>query len=299
MFRNALFGLQEKNIYLQSKSNRRETADLHMHTTYSDGVCSPFELIDFAHKKGVHTISITDHDNLESYDIAKTYAAEKNVQLIPGIEISAVWNTRDIHILGYFCDSSNLTLNLALKEQAKRRKERLKLILKKLEAMGVNLSYEKVISYSQDGSIGRPHIAQALLDEEYVKTFQEAFQIYLGDDAGAYVERKGISVEQTIRLIQQAGGVAVLAHPMRSKCDEIIPDMVEWGLAGIETYCYSQKGAAARKYSDLAKRYNIVGAGGSDFHTPQGACHIGDLKMPVDVIDSLYEKLGSQKAQNI
>ncbi|HPW95279.1 MAG TPA: PHP domain-containing protein, partial [Fibrobacteraceae bacterium] len=143
-------------------------ADLHMHTTLSDGNLSVEELVTFCKRKGLRCISITDHDNLDSYKMALKPAEEAEIELIPGIEISAVWQGKDIHILGYYCDPTNLALNIELEDFAKQRITRVKAIVKKLNALGIDITFEKVLSYCKGKVIGRPHVAMSLVDEEYI-----------------------------------------------------------------------------------------------------------------------------------
>ena len=224
-----------------------------MHSTLSDGSLTVPELIELASHSKVKAISITDHDNLDSFELGQGLAAEKGIELIPGIEISAVHKGKDVHILGYFFDVHNLALNLEMREQVKNRQQRVRQILKKLEKLGIHISMEKVARLAGGGVMGRPHIAQAMVEEEYVNTFSDAFSEYLGDTGAAFVEKKGLSVEQSIELIRRAGGISVLAHPLKSGLNEVIPEMAQWGLGGIETYCHGQKGNAGRSYRDLAK----------------------------------------------
>ena len=215
-------------------------ADLHLHTNLSDGSLTPLEVVKLSKRKGLRCISVTDHDTLASYSATKPYADELGIEIIPGIEVSSVWQGRDVHILGYFCDPTNLAMNMELEESAKQRISRAKAILKKLSSLGVNLSFEKVMTYCKGKVVGRPHIAMALVDEEYVSNFGEAFNKYLADGAPAFVEKRGLNPQQTIRLIENAGGIAVLAHPYKSNVDNLIPDLVEVGLKGIETYSPAQ-----------------------------------------------------------
>lgn len=273
-------------------------ADLHLHTNLSDGNLSADELLLLCKRKGLRCISITDHDNLDSYKLAQKPAEELGIELIPGIEISAVWQGKDIHILGYFCDPTNLALNIELEDFAKQRIVRVKAIVKKLNALGLDITFEKVLTYCKGKVIGRPHIAMSLLDEEYISSFSEAFTKYLGDGCAAFVEKKGLNPQQTIRLIENSGGIAVLAHPYKSGVDDaLLENMVEWGIKGIETYTPGQKGTTARKYREIAVRYNLVGTGGSDFHA-EGATHApGCMKMPYTVVEELRERREKSRAE--
>lgn len=272
-------------------------ADLHLHTNLSDGSLSPLEVVKLAKRRGLGCISITDHDTLDSYMATKPYADMLGVELIPGIEVSSVWQGRDVHILGYFCDPTNLAMNMELEESAKQRVSRAKAILKKLSQFGVNVHFEKVMSYCKGKVVGRPHIAMALVDEEYVPNFGEAFNRYLGEGAPAFVEKRGLNPQQTIRLIENAGGIAVLAHPYKSKVDELIPNLVEAGLKGIETYSPAQKGAVARRYRELAEHYHLVGSGGSDFHSESSPYGPNCMKMPYTVVEELRERREKSRAE--
>lgn len=273
-------------------------ADLHMHTNLSDGELSVEELISLCKRKGLRCISITDHDNLDSYSLAVNVAKQAEIEIIPGIEISSVWQGRDIHILGYFCDPTNLALNMALDEFAKQRIVRVKAIIKKLNGLGIDLNYDKVASYCHGKVIGRPHVAMSLVAEEYISSFGEAFTKYLGEGCVAFVEKKGLNPQQTIRMIENAGGIAVLAHPYKSGVDEdFIKDCVEWGIQGIETYSPAQKGNVARKFRDIAAKYNLIGTGGSDFHTDHGATMVNCMKMPYTVVDELRERREKCRAE--
>ena len=260
-------------------------ADLHLHTKLSDGNLEVEELLRLCKRKGLRCISITDHDNLDSFKLAEEPAKQIGLEIIPGIEISAVWQSKDIHILGYFCDPTNLALNMELEDFAKQRVSRAKAIIKKLNALGIDITFEKVNSYCK-------------VDEEYISNFSEAFSKYLGDGCVAFVEKKGLNPQQTIRLIENAGGIAVLAHPYKSGLsDEFIENMVEWGIQGIEVYSPAQKGAVARKYKDMAHKYGLIGTGGSDFHTESGTYPPGCMKMPYSVVQALRERREKSRAE--
>ncbi|WP_407442397.1 PHP domain-containing protein [Fibrobacter sp.] len=273
-------------------------ADLHLHTRLSDGTLPVEDLLTLSKRKGLRCISITDHDNLDSFKLAEGPANDIGLEIIPGIEISAVWQGKDIHILGYYCDPTNLALNMELEDFAKQRITRVKAIIKKLNALGIDITFEKVHSYCKGKVIGRPHIAMTMVDEEYIGTFAEAFTKYLGDGCVAFVEKKGLNPQQTIRLIENAGGIAVLAHPYKSGLsDEFIENMVEWGIQGIEVYSPAQKGAVGRKYKEMAQKYGLVGTGGSDFHSEGSANSPNCMKMPYTVVQALRERREKSRAE--
>lgn len=264
--------------------------DLHMHSTLSDGTLSVAEMVDVAAKRKLAAIAITDHDNIDSWNQGKSLADHAGIELIPGVEISSAWEGSDIHILGYFFDPSNLALNQMMDRSKRRRLLRAKAMVRKLDRLGMPIRFEKVLSYVQGGTVGRPHIARALLEEEYVKTFQEAFERWLGPKCPAYVETDCLTPMEAIALIHNAGGAAVMAHPMHTDRDDVIPLMVEAGLKGIEVYCHRIPSAVRRKYQDIARRYNLVWTGGSDSHGERPGCPgIGSVKVARTVVEKLLE----------
>ena len=282
----------------ETSRQKAEFADLHLHTNLSDGSLSPLEVVKLCKRRGLRCISVTDHDTLDSYMATKPYADMLGIELVPGIEVSSVWQGRDVHILGYFCDPTNLAMNMELEESARQRISRAKAILKKLSQFGVNIHFEKVMGYCKGKVVGRPHIAMALVDEEYVSNFGEAFNKFLGEGAPAFVEKRGLNPQQTIRLIENAGGIAVLAHPYKSGIDALIPDLVEAGLKGIETYSPAQKGSVAKRYRELAEHYGLVGTGGSDFHTENSPYAPNCMKMPYAVVEELRERREKSRVES-
>ncbi|MDR1760198.1 MAG: PHP domain-containing protein [Fibrobacter sp.] len=282
---------------MSAVKKKPEFADLHLHTNLSDGVLSVDEVVKLSLRKGLRCISITDHDDLDSYRLAQKSAEGSGLEIISGIEISSVWQGKDIHILGYFCDPTNLALNLELKEAAKARMIRVRAIVKKLNLLGIDITFEKVMTYCKGRILGRPHVAMSLVDEEYVSSFSDAFTKYLGEGSPAFVEKKGLTPGQTIRLIENAGGIAVLAHPYKTSADLLIENLVEWGLKGIETYSPSQKGNAGKRYREIAKRFHLVGTGGSDFHFEGGPNGINSMKMPYSVVEELRERRENSRAE--
>lgn len=286
-----------KKINAKTVKTKTGYVDLHLHTCLSDGQLTVEQLIRTAKSKGLKCISITDHDDMDSYRQGKALAEELDIELIPGIELSTVHNGKDIHILAYFCDITNLAMNLELAEQARRRQTRVRAIIRKLNSLGIDLTYEKVQSYRTGRVIGRPHIANALLAEEYVGSFNDAFNRYLGDKGKAFVEKKGITPQQSIKIIENAGGIAVMAHPYKTNADYLIEDLVECGLKGIETYSYGQKGNIGKKYREIVRKYNLVGTGGSDYHNANSGAAMGSLRIPYNVVTLLKEAREKSRAQ--
>jgi len=267
--------------------------DFHMHSTHSDGELSVRDLIDYCVEQGVTAMSITDHDNIEAYEEGREYAAAAGIGFIPGVEISSVWEGRDIHILGYLYEPTHLRLNQTLMRLRERRRLRAQEIVRRLAERGLQVDYEVLLQRSKGGSLGRAHIASVLVEQEYVSSFHDAFARYLGTGTTLMegIESEKLSPQAAIELILEAGGVPVLAHPGRTNQDAAIESMVDCGLKGIETYCHSHNPAGFRKYKEIAKRYGLFCSGGADFHAKReddrGAP--GSLRVPLQVLDRIQE----------
>jgi len=279
---------------IRSQQERdKEFVDLHMHSTFSDGTLSVRDLIDHCHEKGLAAIAITDHDNIDSYEEGREYAESLGMELIPGVELSSNADGSDIHILGYLFDHTHLRLNQTLVELRARRRIRAMEIVRRLEEHGISLSYDRVAARAHGGSIGRAHIAAQLLEEEYVATFQEAFNKYLGNDAELMheVDTVKLTPDEAIRLILEAGGIPVLAHPAKTNRDDLLDRLVDSGLMGIETYCHGQSQATYHKYREYARKHRLICSGGADFHVRRqdGRNSPGSLNVPYKVLDMLRE----------
>lgn len=278
---------------IRSQIPPKEFVDLHMHSTLSDGTLSVGTLIDLCCDQGLSAIAVTDHDNIDSFEEGREHAERMGIEYVPGVEISSSVEGSDIHILGYLFDPTHLKLNKTLIELRTRRVDRAKQIVSRLETKGVTVSYERVMARAHGGSVGRAHIATQLMEEEYVSTFQEAFNKYLGNDSDVMAELDTVklSPQEAIELILEAGGVPVLAHPSKTNRDDLLEKFVEYGLMGIETYCHGQTNATCQKYKAFALKHKLVCSGGADFHTkrPDGKNSPGSLKVPYKVLDLLKE----------
>lgn len=273
-----------------SSSRDHELVDLHCHSTLSDGTLSVREMLDVAVRRKLSALAITDHDNIDSFTVGLPIARELGIDLVPGVEISSYDGESDVHILGYFFDPTNLALNQTLERIKRRRVLRVKAMVRKLNKLGMELRLERVLSYVHGGTVGRPHIARALLEEEYVGSFQEAFEKWLSPGMPAYVDSEGLNPVQAVALIRNAGGVAVMAHPHHTNRDIIIPRLVEAGLSGIEIYCWKMPQSATRRYQEIARKHNLVLTGGSDSHGEKpGIPGIGSVRVSRSVLDKLLE----------
>lgn len=275
----------------------KEFVDLHMHSTFSDGALPVKDLIDYCLAQGLTAIAVTDHDNIDSFEEGREYAESRGLEFVPGVEISSAADGSDIHILGYMFDPTHLRLNRTLVELRARRVDRAKEILERLGKRGLNLSYDRVAARAHGGSVGRAHIAAQLVEEEYVATFQDAFNLYLGNDSDlmAELDTVKLSPAEAISLILEAGGVPVLAHPCKTNRDDLLEMLVESGLKGIETYCHGQSHANYQKYRDFAQRRNLICTGGADFHVkrPDGRNAPGSLRIPYKVLNLIREAKGT------
>ena len=244
-------------------------ADLHIHSSYSDGMLSPEEIIELAIKQGVRYISITDHDSISSqYIINKN---DTDVIIIPGIEFSTEYNDLEIHILGYFVDINNEKLNEVVNKLRKSRIERTHKILDKLKDSNVYIDIDE-IAIDKDTSIGRGNIANAIVKRGYAENYKEAFSKYLIKGKSAYVKGEKVSYKEVLNAINAAGGIPVLAHPgkiYRSiETENIIRELKCYGLKGIEVYHPSHTQEQINNFYNLSKKFKLVITGGSDFHGP-------------------------------
>lgn len=269
----------------------RKYVDLHIHTKFSDGECSVQQIFGMAKERNINAISITDHDNVDSYPQAIPLGSKMGIEVITGTELSCVFNGLDIHILGYFIDLNNITLKNKLHEMKEARFIRARKMVKNLNNQGIDLRFETVLKIAGEGAIGRPHIATAMLNEELIYSFKEAFEKYIGYESPAYVEKLKLSPKEIFDLILNAGGIPVLAHPGVTRVDEFIPKFVKDGLVGIEAYHSEHTSTLKRFYKEYCKKNQLVLTGGSDFHSQtQTRAIIGEPKVPYSIVEKLKLK---------
>ena len=275
---------------MSASSPAAGVADLHTHTNYSDGTDSPERLVTLAKELGFSAIAITDHDTMESLPIAQPVADRLGLTLIPGIEMSASTESLEVHVLGFFLDPSHRGLHQHLIEQQARRVERVKEMVQRLNRVGLKITAEEVFTVAGGGTVGRPHVAQVLVDHGYITTRAEAFSKYIGPDDPGFVPGSTILPERIIRLILDAGGVPVLAHPMYLKRDELIDMFVRQGLAGLEVYHSGHTPELIRRYEALARGHGLLMTGGSDYHgTSKEGSPIGSVRVPMALVEALRQ----------
>ena len=251
------------------KTGGHMKADLHLHSTASDGVLTPQSLVRRAAERGFHVIALSDHDSTAGICEAQQTAKELDLTVIPAVELSCGAH-REIHILGYGFDAANQALLEFCAARRAQREERTAQMIEKLCQMGMPVSLERVREMAK-GVMGRPHVARALVEAGYVKSVSEAFDRFIASGKPAYVPKEDVRVSEAVRLIRQAGGVAVLAHPMELKMGEMAIEALvhEWkgqGLAGIEVWHPSAANNHAAFLLGLARREGMLVTGGSDFH---------------------------------
>ncbi len=276
---------------LSESTQTKKNVDLHIHTTFSDGASTVKEVLEAAHYKGMSAISITDHDCTDAYPLAFELGEQLGIEVIPGVELSSEIDGTDIHVLGYFIDIENPLLVSKLDEMKDARYYRAKKIVENLNKQGIDLRFETVLSIAGLGAIGRPHIAAAMLKEELVYSFREAFDKYIGYGSTAYVEKLKMHPKEVFDLVKQAGGVPVLAHPGVTHVDERILEFIREGLQGIEVYHMEHPASAERHYTRIAKKHHLAISGGSDFHSSnQNRSEIGIPQVPYTTVRSLKDK---------
>lgn len=276
--------------------------DLHVHTTASDGLHSPEEVVRMAQEAGLAAVAITDHDTTEGIPTALAEGERIGMTVIPGIEISSIAGGQDIHVLGYYMNIADDELQERLRDLRAVRDRRNEMMAAKLNELGIPLDlaavYDQHAERLQAGqTVGRPHLAEWLLAHGYVGSVKEAFDRYLGKEGAAYVNPPRIHPLEAIAIIRRAGGVAVLAHPGLYDQDELIAELVAGGLAGIETRHSDHSPETEAHYDRLAAAYGLFATGGSDFHGSRGgeSFHgpVGNRRVAMTVVDQLNEKKGT------
>jgi hypothetical protein len=270
--------------------------DLHTHTTASDGRCTPAELVARASDAGVTVLSVTDHDTVAACDAVAAACEAARIEFVPGIEITAVRDAADVHVLGYFLDTQSPPLRTFLAEQRQRRIDRIGRMIAKLAEAGVRLDADAILRPALDDptkSAARPWIARALVAAGYATSTNEAFALWLSRGRPAFVAREGASPENVIARIHAAGGIASMAHPGLLKRDNWIAGFVEAGMEAIEAHHTEHDPDATARYRLMAQRFSIAVSGGSDYHADEshGAPHPGSTSLPREDYEALKRRV--------
>jgi predicted metal-dependent phosphoesterase TrpH len=272
--------------------------DLHVHTTASDGVLSPSELVRYGKTKGLQAIAITDHDTIEGLEEGLQEAEKIGFEVIPGVEISAEHSPGSMHLLGYFLDIHHPLLKERLQCLQKARAERNPKIVENLNRLGVKITFEEVVEASGGGQVGRPHFAEVLLEKGYVRSFQEAFERFLKKGAPAYVDKVRFTPKEALHFIKEAGGVAVLAHPKTlglngcQALENLLHRLVEDGLKGVEVFYPEHSALEVAQFKTMVERNGLLMTGGTDYHgIDKDGLDIGvgrgEMRLPYSIVESL------------
>lgn len=268
--------------------------DLHVHTDYSDGLYSPEKLIDLAIINDLDGVAITDHDTIDGIESALTYCKKfNNFKVIPGIEFGCIYNDEEVHILGYFIDFKNKDLVDITLELKRSRINRGAKMVEKINDLGYGLTLEDVIEYSGNEYIGRPHIGRAMVKKGYVESVAEAFNKYLARGKAAYVERYKITIEDTISLIKNCGGIPVLAHPGLLIDKNIIKHCINSGIDGIECIHSKHSKEQTKEFNEIANSFGLIKTGGSDFHGDKEVNNptLGQYWVDISKIPKFWERI--------
>ena len=239
--------------------------DLHTHTTYSDGANTPQQLIQKAKAVGIDVLSITDHDNINGIKEAVQIGKSLGVEIIPGVEISSEISNREIHILGYFFDIENQELEHYLNFFREERIKRAGRIVNKLRNFGFSITLEDVLNKAKNSAVGRPHIAQVMLEKGIVSSYYEAFNKYIGNGSPAHEKKVHLSPQSAFRIISDAGGLSFIAHPGNLQ-ESLLKDLIESGVDGIEVTHPSHSPQQQKFYKGIVNSYFLLESGGSDYH---------------------------------
>lgn len=266
--------------------------DLHVHSNHSDGLKSVGEIVRLAQARRLRAIAITDHDVTSGVQEAIEAGLRHGVEIVPGIEISAMCLGCETHILGYFIDPLYPPLQQFAENFRRHRCERAREILRKLIPHGIDIPFDLLQLRAGHSAIGRPHIADLLVEEGFVFSFQEAFNKYLAYNRPAYVPKIHVEAEQAIQLIQQAGGLAFLAHPAVGIADEAIYQLIDCGLDGLETLHPKHSSSQIAYYQELARKWELAETGGSDCHgARQGELMLGCMMVPFSYLENIKGRL--------
>ncbi|MED4586513.1 PHP domain-containing protein [Brevibacillus choshinensis] len=279
-------------------------ADLHTHTKASDGTCDPAENVRLAKEAGLTAVAITDHDTVAGVPAALEAGAELGLEVIPGVEVSSVGRGQDIHVLGYFVPYEDAVFQERLVGLRETRHERNQLLIARLQELGIPITLENVYRRKQgttDKNIGRPHIAEELMELGVVASINEAFEKYLGKEGAAYVNPPRISPQEAITLIKEAGGAAVLAHPGLYDADDLVQELIAFGLDGIEVNHPDNDAEQRARYTAWANKHGLVMTGGSDFHGWRGEepfhAMLGTHTAPMEAVERLRQVAAKRKGK--
>ena len=268
--------------------------DLHMHSSASDGSWAPGQVVEGALRGGLDVMALTDHDTITGVEAAFDAARGHPIEVIPALEVSTTLEERELHILGYFVDPSDAALRRHDGLAGERRAQRLEEMVDRLADQGVEVSFDAVVEKAgaEASSLGRPHLARVLQDAGYVDSVPEAFDRFIGNEHPAYIPTRLLDPESAIQMIHGAGGVAIWAHPPMWLLDELLPELVRWGLDGLEVYRPRNLPDRVKELEAAARGAGLtLLSGGSDWHSPEDG-ELGDFVVDSRQIPQLLERGG-------
>lgn len=266
--------------------------DLHLHTYYSDGTFTPEQVAKAAEEMKLAAISLTDHDTIEGCDRLAKACDERNIEFIPGTELSVDIEGNEMHLLGYFLDTQNERLITETTKYQQNRTNRVHCLVDQLNELGIELDADDVFDLAKCKAPGRPHVARALVKHGFCGSVDEAFSRFLRRGATAWVPKTNVDYREGIELIHQAGGLAVMAHPGLNKIDHLIPNLVKAGLDGLECWHTRHPKSTAKRYREMAERYGLIITGGSDCHgAGRGHPLIGTVRVPYEILEKMKSRL--------
>jgi predicted metal-dependent phosphoesterase TrpH len=272
----------------KSEAPENKFADLHIHTTFSDGLLTPEQVVVKAKENGLGVVAIVDHDAVGGIEPAMQEGKQHSVEVIPAVELSCIVGDNDIHIIGYYINYRKKDLIEVLTRIQNKRLERAKAMVKKLAEQGAEVEIERVLELAGSGTVGRPHIAQALLEEGHISSYDEAFWKYIGYHCPAYVPKEKLTPKEAMKLISDFHGISVLAHPMSYNNRSTINYLIDQGIRGLEVWRPDQSENDTRYLSNLVQMHNLLSTGGTDCHGGRkGKILIGEIKVPYQYVQAL------------
>lgn len=273
--------------------------DLHMHTTCSDGLLTPDALLQNVRKSGVAAFAVTDHDDINGYRAIKSLLTAGDAELVPGVELSVSVGTDDVHMLAYLFDPDNRDFTAALAHFKEKRNQRGRQIVEKLQQLGLDIPFAAVEETARGAVIGRPHIAETLSRLKLVSGYQEAFDRYIKKDGPAYVPKAFFEPGEAIRMVHQAGGLTVLAHPMIDNMLRHLDTLMGLGLDGLEVRHPNHSPSDVERLTQIADRNKLLRSGGSDFHGREGRHgHVGSQRVPIEFLDAMKQNLRNSRGHH-
>lgn len=266
--------------------------DLHLHTTASDGSFSPRQVVEEANNLGFKAIAITDHDTVDGLAVGRKAAETYGIELVPGVELNTDYQETEVHVLGYYINEQQSEFAATLEELKAARRRRIKKMVAKLDQLGIELSWSKILSRAGDSALGRAHVAELLIEKGYAANWEAAFEEYIGRSAPGYVVREKLTPKQAIAVVKKAGGIPIIAHPGLIGDDSLLPQLIEWGAAGLEVYHSDHSAEDVARYRKFVKNNNLLMTGGSDCHGPdrkQGVL-LGQIKAPYYLLEKLKSR---------